>query len=155
MKKIYKHPVMKCEEFQTTEFISACGASGVVYKFTCDAGYVEKPHTATKYGFLGIPVEICGCGVNHGSSASGTYQAAGHWTVRDSSGNKLTGSSYYHPCGTTHEADSDGIFILGTMDNQATDEIEAIPVMIWRGENGNNVHCTTKLDMNSWETAKS
>ena len=28
-------------------------------------------------------------------------------------------------------------------------------VIIWRGPDGNNIHCTTNLDKNTWETAKS
>ena len=31
----------------------------------------------------------------------------------------------------------------------------AIPVVVWRGEHQNNLHCTTKLDINEWTTAKS
>ena len=30
----------------------------------------------------------------------------------------------------------------------------AIPVVVWRGEHQDNLHCTTKLDINEWTTAK-
>ena len=28
-------------------------------------------------------------------------------------------------------------------------------VIVWRGETGDNIHCTTNLNINTWETAKS
>ena len=31
----------------------------------------------------------------------------------------------------------------------------AIPVVVWRGENGDNIHCNPNLNKNEWETAKS
>ena len=61
----------------------------------------------------------------------------------------------YRKCGKTHEADSDGFFIKGYMDDWQTREEEKIEVYIWTGENGDNCHCTTNVNMNSWETAKS
>ena len=62
--------------------------------------------------------------------------------------------SGYHPCNKTHEAESDSGFISGFIDDQSTRDDEATPVVIWT-ENGTNVHCTTRLDINTWETAKS
>lgn len=29
------------------------------------------------------------------------------------------------------------------------------PVKVWRGEKGDNTHCTTKINIKEWETAKS
>lgn len=57
-------------------------------------------------------------------------------------------------CNKTHEAESDSGFISGFIDDQSTRDDEATPVVIWT-ENGTNVHCTTRLDINTWETAKS
>lgn len=62
--------------------------------------------------------------------------------------------SNYHPCNATHKAESDSGFISGFIDDQSTSVDEATPVVIWT-ENGTNVHCTTKLDITTWQTAKS
>ena len=45
-------------------------------------------------------------------------------------------------------------FITGFIDDQSTREDEKIPVIIWTNH-GTDVHCTTNLDRDSWETTKS
>lgn len=62
--------------------------------------------------------------------------------------------SSYHPCNKTHEAKSDSEFISGFIDDQSTYFDERTPVVIWT-ENGTNVHCTTNVDIDTWQTAKS
>ena len=37
MKKEYVRPSMVCETFAADEYVAACGDSGKVYKFVCDA----------------------------------------------------------------------------------------------------------------------
>lgn len=32
---------------------------------------------------------------------------------------------------------------------------DAVDVIIWRGKRGDNIHCTTNLNRDSWETTKS
>lgn len=59
--------------------------------------------------------------------------------------------STYHACGKTHNANTaddffDGYYVSG---------LTVKPVKVWRGENGDNTHCTTNLNMSEWETAKS
>lgn len=136
MRQVYESPKMFVQEFVPNEYVAACGDSGVVYKFKCDAGggvsgsvYVESN------GVEGLQTR------SSGSWWSGDYVAA------DS---PLGG---YHACGTTHEADSDDEFLDGYyvpyMSNNVTN------VIIWRGPYNNNVHCTTNLNKNEWETAKS
>lgn len=34
-------------------------------------------------------------------------------------------------------------------------EYTTTPVIVWRGDNNDNTHCTTNLDKSTWETAKS
>ena len=50
-------------------------------------------------------------------------------------------------------------FLHGYIDNMHTRENENIPVVIWKEYVGGwqkwNIHCTTNLDQDSWETAKS
>lgn len=141
--KSYKKPVLNVERFTANEFVAACGDSGVTYKFKCDAGggasgnvYVESN------GVKGLQP-------NRQWIQTGEWWEVweGYWQEADRS---LGG---YHACGTTHEADSDDDFLNGYYvpygASQPTD------VVIWRGPHNNNVHCTTNLDKNSWETAKS
>lgn len=129
-KQKWVRPQAVVQEFVANEYVAACGESGKVYKFECNAG------------------------------KSNTYYA-----VKDSSGNIATISgkymegglfhNSYHPCGATHEAESDSGFLKGYhLDDPYTREDENIPVIIWTNNN-TNVHCTTNLNMESWETAKS
>lgn len=150
MRREYVRPAMVGEMFTANEYCSSCGESGTVYHFTCDAGYIEKKHTE---GF-------CGCGKTHsslfGGIPSGYYIGKGKWYVTDANGKSLMkGYDSYSPCGSVHEAESDSPFTVGYMDNLATSEKEAIKVMTWAGPKNNNIHCTTELDINKWETAKS
>lgn len=74
---------------------------------------------------------------------------------RDKGNQKLLGYSY-HPCSAKHKASRYDAFYDGFVDynwNRREDEGEA--VIVWRGPKGNNGHATTKLDMKTWETAKS
>lgn len=59
--------------------------------------------------------------------------------------------SRYYACGETHEASTtdeflNGYYVVG---------FNVTPVIVWKGEDGRDTHCTTNLDMNSWTTAKS
>ena len=38
MKKEWMEPVIEVQEFAANEYVAACGDSGKVYKFVCDAG---------------------------------------------------------------------------------------------------------------------
>ena len=83
----------------------------------------------------------------------------GHvYVVKDDDGNvvKIAGYPTYSPCGKKHEAKSDSEFLTGyhidDMLTLFTDE--NIPVIIWT-DNNTDVHCTTNLNKDSWEKAKS
>lgn len=139
MKKLYVKPSLICEEFQATEYVAACGDSGTIYKFRCNAG--------SKFSSYNVYLE------------DGTpYATSG----RDSGGCK-TDYTGYSPCydGENsegyHEADSDSVFLKGYMYKQGTfggNSGSKIDVIIWT-DNYTDVHCTKDLDMNSWSTAKS
>lgn len=58
----------------------------------------------------------------------------------------------YHACGTTHEASTTDDFLDGYY---IPDSGKVENVIIWRGKRGNNIHCTTNLNRDSWETTKS
>lgn len=128
MKKRWEEPRILVQKFMPNEYVAACGASGVVYKFECNAG---KRNT--------------------------------HYAIKDSNGRVANISGrymdgeryYYYPCGKTHEAESDSGFLTGYhLDDPTTRRDENISVVIWTQYN-TDVHCTTKLDMNEWSTAKS
>lgn len=128
MKKRYERPSAYIEEFTPNEYVAACGDHGKVYKFECNAGDEHK-----KYNVYYIDEQ-----------GRQTYLTKGGF---------LWGT-YYQPCNKTHEAEEDTGFINGYIDDQRTPQDEQRPVVIWT-DNGNDVHCTTNLNMKEWATAKS
>lgn len=84
MKRVYESPRAYAEMFTPNEYVAACGDSGTVYKFKCNAG-----------GFFG------------GSVYLETNEQAGLQKESD----KYLGG--YHACGTTHEASSTDEFLNG------------------------------------------
>ena len=127
--KNYVKPMMESEVFAANEYIAACGEENKVYIFTCDAGWTGLTgSTVYTNGPDGIP--STNDDVNLGS---------------------------YHKCGETHEASTTDDFINGYLRKNVLGMPigEKQDVIIWRGEDGNNVHCTTNLHMDQWETAKS
>ena len=131
MKKRYERPSAYIEEFTPNEYVAACGDSGTIYKFRCNAG--KKKHSYNVYYMDGNKKRYI------------ANNNPWDWEAQ---------FDYYHPCGTTHEAESNSGFIRGYMDDQSTREDEKTPVYIWT-EGGTDVHCTTDLDPNTWETLKS
>lgn len=132
-KRNYVKPVLSGEEFVPQNYIAACGDSGVIYKFECNAG--NKSDDYNVYLEDGTP-----------------YCTSG----RDSGGCTRDFESY-SPCGDTHEADSDSGFLKGYMYKQnwkGADTGDRINVVIWT-DNFTNCHTTAELDMDKWETAKS
>ncbi len=135
MRKEWMEPVIEVQEFVANEYVASCGESGKVYNFECNAGKSENSYYVYTNGADGLP---------------GTSDDV-----------RLGG---YHPCGKTHSAESDSDFAYGYMyriygydwlGRPQVDRNDCTNVIIWRGEDGNNIHCTTNLDINSWETAKS
>lgn len=136
-RRVWIRPLTEVQKFEANEYVAACGDSGVVYKFKCDAGGGDSGSVYLETnGVDGLQT--------HGEWVGGW---GGHWQEADRS---LGG---YHACGTTHEADSDDEFLDGYYVPYYSDDVTK--VIIWRGPYNNNVHCTTNLDQNSWETAKS
>ena len=133
MKKVYIKPSLESEIFVPQNYIAACGDHGTIYKFTCNAGEGK------------------------------------HGDVFTNAGKNLTkgDEDYYHACYTKHDAPSDDEFIRGTFYyNDGNDQkgyynkkhqwipYKSIDVIIWT-DHGTNVHCTTNLNMEDWETTKS
>lgn len=137
--KVWKRPRTEVQKFEANEYVAACG-SGTI-KFTCDAGggksgtvYIEDN------GVEGLQT--------HGEWIGGLFD--GYWQKGDTS---LGG---YHACGTTHEADSTDEFLQGYyVTTSWWGTTTTTDVIVWRGPNGDNVHCTTNLNMDEWETTRS
>lgn len=128
MKKEWVRPLTIVDQFVPNEYVAACGDTNKVYKFTCDAG---GGTSGTVY------LETNG--------RKGLQQPS--WVEWDPD----TYLSRYHACGATHEASTTDEFLNGYYVVGDT----VTPVIVWRGPNRDNTHCTTNLDMNSWQTAKS
>lgn len=134
--KNYVKPMMESEVFAANEYIAACGDSGVVYNFECNAGDRNHEYAVYTYNNWGIKKYL---------------KIGSGWDRHEIDGHDY----YYHPCYTTHEAESDSGFLTGYyMDDMSTWKDDKIPVTVWT-DYGTDVHCTTKLDQSSWETAKS
>ena len=131
-RKVWRRPLTRVQQFEANEYVAACGDSGVVYNFECNAG--SRRNSYNVYFDDGRPL----------ASSNGNEE----WYAQ------FTG---YHPCGATHEAESDSGFYDGYMYLQnwrGNNSGNPIDVIIWT-DNGTDVHCTTNLDKDSWETAKS
>lgn len=132
MKEAWVRPLTEVQKFVANEYVAACGDSGVVYYFECNAG--NKNHKYAVKDSKGQVVTISGMYMNGGQGFGGYY---------------------YHPCKETHTAESDSGFIKGYhLDDMSTSGDDKIKVIIWT-DNNTDVHCTTNVDMNKWETAKS
>lgn len=127
-KNVWVQPQTVVQQFVANEAVSACGDENKVYKFTCEAG---------------------------GGGNGTVYLDSDHdgeWNLLYDEILTLAG---YHACGVTHEAPTtddfkEGFFITGVIPPYNVQK-----VIVWRGEDGHNVHCTTNLDMTTWPTAKS
>lgn len=126
-KRMYIKPVLESETFVPQNYIAACGDLNKVYKFKCDAG--------------------------GGRSGSVYLETNGKPGLQKNSDTYLSG---YHACGTTHEAKTTDDFLDGYyVTRRLFGGTKTTPVIVWRGPNNDNTHCTENLDMNSWETEKS
>lgn len=100
-KELWVRPVTEVQQFEANEYVAACGDSGVVYKFECNAG--DK-------GLRSYPYEVY---VDYNGNGNYRYRAN------------------YHACGATHEAESDSGFYNGYMDDERTVGNDRIPVIVW------------------------
>ena len=129
MKKAYVKPSMESEIFVPNAYCSNCGDSGATYTFVCNAGWT-------------------------GLTGSTVYTNGLDGTPETDDDVDLGG---YHRCGATHQASTQDDFIEGYLRKNVLG-VPAGPrqdVIIWRGPDGNNIHCTTNLDMDKWEISKS
>lgn len=129
MKRTYVRPTMVGERFVANEYVAACGESGKVYKFECNA-----PGGKLYY----YP--------NSDGKINGEYTGHG----------RAIKLSDYNPCGARHKANATDGFYDGFVDyNKNGRQDKGEGVIVWRGSYGLNGHATTYLDMSKWQTAKS
>lgn len=126
MKRAYVRPTMVGERFVANEYVAACGDTEYgKYEFTCDAG---------------------------GGARGDVYVESNGQDGLQKDDECLTpGESYYHSCNVTHYADTNDEFLNGYY---VPFDGSAQKVIIWT-DHGRNVHCTTNLNRDSWETTKS
>ena len=134
--KVWRRPLTEVQKFEANEYVAACGDSGTTYLFTCDAGGGESGN---------VYVE------SNGVDGLQTRASGNWWDGSYVPADKSLGG--YHACETTHEADSKNEFLNGYYVPYWSGDVTK--VIIWRGPYNNNVHCTTNLNQDSWETAKS
>ena len=131
MKKVWSRPLTVVQNFEANEYVAACGDKGTVYKFKCDANsggfFFNGGHVFLENGL------------------EGGLQLYGE--------NKDQELGSYHRCSETHEASTQDDFLHGYLTTYAY--TNAQEVIIWRGEDGQNIHCTTVLNKDDWETSKS
>ncbi|MGN0421781.1 MAG: hypothetical protein ACI4EY_03505 [Lachnospiraceae bacterium] len=132
MKKEYVTPMMVGERFTPNEYVAACGDENKVYQFVCDA--------STKWGT--------------GLTGSTVY-TNGEDGIMGTQDDESLGP--YGACSKTHEASTTDDFIQGYLRKNflGVPVGDPMPVIIWRGEDGKNIHCTTNLNMETWVTSKS
>ena len=141
-KKAYSKPMLKSEAFVPQSYVAACGDTNKVYKFICDAG--------VSFGQYYVIEDTNNNGVLDGSWKFNVLDISWEWSGNDKY------RSGYHPCHKTHDASTTDEFINGFMTerNYKGEITSTTKVIIWT-DNGTNTHCTTNLNMSSWETAKS
>lgn len=125
----WERPMAVVDTFVANEFVSTCGEQNRVYKFKCDAGD-------------GTPGTV--------------YKDSNHNGKWDLFGDEaLTGHILptYSACGKTHSAPTNDEFINGFyLPN--SNPLKATKVIIWT-DGGTNIHCTTNLNKNEWNTERS
>ena len=143
-KRIWSKPEMNEFAFAANEYVAACGDENKKYLFTCDAG-------GGKSGYVWIEdngQDELQSGINRKNNPTDGYGKDDY----------LGG---YHACGATHEASTTDDFYNGyylekdKWNGGNFNVLDVLKVIIWRGPDNDNTHCTTKLDMSTWETAKS
>lgn len=130
MKKEYTRPIMRAERFFADEYVAACGDTNDEYIFKCDA---------------------------MGGITGTVFYSDGDDTFEPFIGDSYMGTGY-HACSEEHVTQTGDEFIEGwyvTGSEALSGGGIAKKVIIWRGSDGSNIHCTTTLNKNSWETAKS
>lgn len=124
-KRVWTAPQATVEQFVANEYVAACNTTKTYYEFTCDAGGGTRG---------GVYEETNGKNGLQISNNNGTRA------------DRMISSRYnsFHACDAYHYAESMDDFIQNCYYRNATTG-EVLNVIVWRGEDGDNVHCTTQL----------
>ena len=128
--------MMESELFAANEYCSTCGDSGINYLFECNAGG-------------GTPGSVY-----QETNGREGLQTRGGWGYRADKELTDWDWSHYYACNEKHTASSTDDFLNGYYlpNNNSRN---AKQVIIWRGQNGDDIHCTTKLNKDEWEVQRS
>ena len=140
MKMRFERPSMDVEQFMANEYIAACGDSGKTYLFDCNAGGGRDGGVWQESN--GRPGLQVGRGGDKRISRSDHSFSACDKKHETTDPEDFLYNCYYAP------------YRYGFIGGEVLVD-QAVDVIVWRGEKGNNVHCTTDLDIDSWETLKS
>ena len=127
-KRVWTMPQAEVEKFEMNAYCaSGCGDTGTHYNFKCTAGS----------GWSGeVYIE---------SGATAGFQKDEDIYL-----------SGYHACGAEHVTEKSDDFVNGYYVPDIAGWFGYVEsVVIWRGANDDNTHCTTVLDKENWETVKS
>ena len=133
--RVWQRPLTEVQKFEANEYVAACGDHGTVYKFECNAGDWRGGYSVYLNGPDGKP-----------HTNDDIFWCGGYGAVR--------GNRTYTKCGETHEAEDNNDFYPGYITRKGILGGKSQNVIVWTA-NRTNTHCTTKLNMDEWETAKS
>ena len=150
-KMTWTRPMAEVEQFMPNEYIAACGdKTDPVYKFVCNAG-----GGANGGGWQETNGEP---GLQSEGKWVSTGIFDGYWEYKADK-RISSSSSSFHACDATHEVPVENVnqFLSNCYYKKAgSPDSAAIPVLIWRGLNNDNVHCCTGLtDIGSLPIIKS
>lgn len=132
-KRVYAKPVLENETFIPQCYCSQCGEHGQKVYFECNASHIIGGWGGTVY--------------QETNGIDGLQLPGKH----DDPDTRL---SSYTPCSEKHITDKTDEFLKGYISCGVIEDW-ATPVLIWRGIDGKNTHCTTKLNIDKWDIVKS
>lgn len=124
-KRVWTKPLAQVEQFLANEYVAACGDSGITYKFKCTAGDGEPGRVTGEDGNV---THYAACNIEHIAESTDDF-------INGTYEECTYYNSWFGGCSGEHKS--------------------PVKVVIWRGEDGDNTHCTTLLNKSEWETAKS
>lgn len=145
-KKIYERPVMQVEEFVANQYCAPCGdgETTVTYKFKCDAGGGSSYYVWLDNNIIGGDAE--GEWVEQGWGMFTSYE----WEGADEYlGRFHACSEGQHTVTVPKGTPIDDIFPLGLI-SRSQYGVNTTKVRVWRGEDGDNIHCSTHLDTSEY-----
>lgn len=158
-KKTYSKPVLSAQRFEPQEYCAPCGdgTTMVTYYFMCDGGFGNTPYDVWLDDH---PQNGSRDGNWVYNYLTGRYQ----WSSTGDSWltNYRQGSVwYFHSCQERHEVtvpegtSIDDIFPFGFIQQKNTSSDghntgAVIPVRLWRGDNGGEIHATRQLNSSSF-----